>query len=67
MAAKLPRCIQCNTAIRGRGYKIQLVRKKQTGNAFKRVFHWHALKTVWLCSLCWDNYIKLEEYDESLS
>jgi len=56
----MKKCIQCKKKIRKNGYQVSIVRRTRSANVFKAAFFWNKVLTLFICSSCAKDRIRLE-------
>lgn len=56
----MTRCARCKKGIRKNGYRIVIVRRMRSANAFQKVCYWHKAMSVFLCTGCGRKAVGLE-------
>ena len=56
----MTRCARCRKEIRKNGYRIVIVRRMRSANAFQKVLYWAKALSVFLCAGCGRKAVGLE-------
>ncbi len=57
----MARCVEYKRKIKRNGYQFSIVRRTRSANAFKPVFFWCKVLTVFLCHACGKKPVRIEQ------
>jgi hypothetical protein len=55
----ISKCVLCNHKLGSSSIRVSKVRRRVSGNVFKRILFWKVEKTVYICKSCWGDYVQL--------